>query len=132
MDSFDLHMPNSTSNNSRKSILSQIRKENNKEKMDTRQKVESLRPNTIVKHLELVILRIYPRRLISSSNYTGPVAAACGRDETGIVGLVLWDDQIELTRVGDIIKIENGWCRQRDGELVVSTGKSGKIRILDR
>ena len=100
--------------------------------MNTRQKVESLRPNMIVKHLELVILRIYPRRLISTSNYTGPVAAACGRDETGIVGLVLWDDQIESTRVGDIIKIENGWCRQRDGELVVSTGKSGKIRILDR
>ena len=125
-------MPNSTSNNSKKSILSQIRNENNKEKIDTRQKVESLRPNMIVKHLELVILRIYPRRLISTSNYTGSVAAACGRDETGIVGLVLWDDQIESTRVGDIIKIENGWCRQRDGELVVSTGKSGKIRILDR
>ena len=125
-------MPNSTSNNSKKSILSQIRIENKKEKIDTRQKVESLRPNMIVKHLELVILRIYPRRLISTSNYTGSVAAACDRDETGIVGLVLWDDQIESTRVGDIIKIENGWCRQRDGELVVSTGKSGKIRILDR
>ena len=121
-----MHMPNSTSNNSKKSILSQIRIENKKEKIDTRQKVESLRPNMIVKHLELVILRIYPRRLISTSNYTGSVAAACGRDETGIVGLVLWDDQIESTRVGDIIKIENGWCRQRDGELVVSTGKSGK------
>ena len=64
-------MPNSTSNNSKKSILAQIRNENSKGKMNTRQKVESLRPNMIVKHLELVILRIYPRRLISTSNYTG-------------------------------------------------------------
>jgi ssDNA-binding replication factor A large subunit len=97
-----------------------------------RQKVEELLPNRRVNNIELVVLRIYPRRLISTKNYTGPVAAACGRDETGIVGLVLWDSQIEQIRVGDIIRIEGGWCRQRDGELVVSTGKSGKIQILDR
>lgn len=97
-----------------------------------RQKVEELLPNRRVNNIELVVLRIYPRRLISTKNYTGAVAAACGRDETGIVGLVLWDSQIEQIRVGDIIRIEGGWCRQRDGELVVSTGKSGKIQILDR
>lgn len=107
---------------------------NNKMKanVEAKNKVESLQPNSVVKSLDLVVLRIYPRRLISTSNFTGAVAAACGRDETGIVGIVLWAEQIENTQVGDIIRIENGWCRKRDGELIVSTGKSGKIRILDR
>ena len=112
------------------SILNQMNLGDNTQK--ERQRVETLLPNTRIDTIELVVLRIYPRRLISTKTYTGPVAAACGRDETGIVGIVLWDSQIEQIRVGDIIRIENGWCRQRDGELVVSTGKTGKIQILDR
>ena len=112
------------------SILNQMNLGDNRQK--ERQRVETLLPNTRIETIELVQLRIYPRRLISTKTYTGAVAAACGRDETGIVGIVLWDSQIEKIRVGDIIRIENGWCRQRDGELVVSTGKTGKIQILDR
>ncbi|MEL0100417.1 MAG: hypothetical protein VW862_01785 [Euryarchaeota archaeon] len=116
----------------KKSILAHMNNNKMKANVEAKNKVESLQPNSVVKSLDLVVLRIYPRRLISTSNFTGAVAAACGRDETGIVGIVLWAEQIENTQVGDIIRIENGWCRKRDGELIVSTGKSGKIRILDR
>ncbi len=97
-----------------------------------RQFVTDLRPNRPVRQLDLIMLRIYPRRLIYSESYTGPVAAACGRDETGLVGLILWDQQIDQIRIGDIVRIESGWCQMRDGELVVSTGSTGKLRIIDR
>ena len=97
-----------------------------------RQYVSQLKPKRVVNRLDLLILRIYPRRIIYSENYTGPVAAACGRDETGLVGLVLWDKQIDEVRIGDVIRIQNGWCQMRDGELVVSTGMSGKLTIIDR
>ena len=89
-------------------------------------------PNQEINRLELVVLRTYPRRLIASKNYTGQLAAACGRDETGIVGIVLWDDQVDRVKTGDIIRIEGGWCRSRNDELVVSTGKNGRLYILDR
>ena len=69
---------------------------------------------------------------VNSKNYTGALAAACGRDETGLVGLVLWDADVKKVCVGDIIRIENGWCRLRDGEIVVSTGRSGTLTIIDR
>lgn len=95
-------------------------------------RIENLRPNTPVRHLELVVLRMYPQRMIASSSYTGPVAAACGRDETGLVGLVFWADQVKQVNVGDVIRIESGWCRSRDGALVVSTGKHGKLSIISR
>ena len=95
-------------------------------------RIENLRPNTPVRRLELVVLRMYPQRMIVSWSYTGPVAAACGRDETGLVGLVFWSDQVKEVNVGDVIRIESGWCRSRDGALVVSTGKHGKLSIVRR
>lgn len=85
-----------------------------------------------VGRIELVVLRRYPRRLVNSKSYTGPLAAACGRDETGLVGIVLWGDDVTKVRTGDIIRIEDGWCRRRDGELVVSTGRSGRLTVIDR
>ena len=98
----------------------------------TRLMVKDLKPNRPVNRLDLIILRIYPRRLVYSETYSGPVAAACGRDESGLVGIVLWNEQIDNVRIGDIVRFERGWCQMRDGELIVSTGVNGKLRIIDR
>ena len=89
-------------------------------------RIEHLRPNAPVRQLEMVVLRIYPKRMIVSPTYTGHVAAACGRDETGLVGLVLWADQIREVNVGDVIRLESGWCRSRDG-VGRQYGKARKI-----
>ena len=75
---------------------------------------------------------MYPVRRIASKRFTGAVAAACGRDESGIIGLVLWGEQTERIQVGDIICLTNGWCRRRNGELVISTGMDGSLVVLDR
>ena len=74
-----------------------------------RQKVSELVADSAVLRIELVLLRKYPRRMVYSDQYIGPVAAACGRDETGIVGLVLWNEQIDKVAVGDVLRIESGW-----------------------
>lgn len=103
----------------------------NKSQKANRILVTQLTPGKSISRLELVVLRTYPRRLVSSANYTGQLAAACGRDETGIVGIVLWDNQVNNVKTGDIIRIENGWCRTKNGEIVVSTGKNGKLTIID-
>ena len=97
-----------------------------------RQHCADLRQKAPVHRIELVVLRIYPVRRIASKRFTGPVAAACGRDESGIIGLVLWGEQTERIQVGDIICLTNGWCRRRNGELVISTGTDGKLVVLDR
>lgn len=98
----------------------------------SRQRVIDLVPNQQIQRLELVVLRRYPRRLVNSPNYTGSLAAACGRDESGLVGIVLWGDQVKQVKAGDIIRIENGWCRSRNGEIIVSTGRKGTLEIIDR
>ncbi|MAR94091.1 MAG: hypothetical protein CMA45_03340 [Euryarchaeota archaeon] len=109
-----------------------FRKLGQKIKQHKRQFVRDLKADTVVKRLELVILRIYPRRIVHSKKYNGPLAAACGRDESGLVGIVLWGEQIDQIRIGDIVRIQSGWCTLRDGELVVSTGLSGQITVIDR
>ena len=98
----------------------------------TRQKISELQANQPVQRLEVVLLRIYPRRMVYSEHYVGPVAAACGRDETGLVGIVLWGEQIQRVQVGDIVSFESGWCRERNGELVVSTGRNGRLSVRGR
>ena len=116
-----------------KSILSAM-KDQNKPLVSrgSRQRVVDLIPNQQIERLELVVLRRYPRRLVNSPNYTGSLAAACGRDETGLVGIVLWGNHVKQVKAGDIIRIENGWCRSRNGEIIVSTGRNGTLEVIDR
>ena len=123
----------SSIDNRTRSIISAMNQEPNVVSINSkRQLVVDLVPGSPVQRLELVILRKYPRRLVNSKNYTGALAAACGRDETGLVGLVLWNGDVGKVQVGDIIRIQNGWCRRRDGEIVVSTGRSGTLEVIDR
>ena len=95
-----------------------------------RQSVQDLQSNKKIDRLELVVLRKYPRRMLRTDSFNGAVAAGCGRDETGIVGIVFWGKQVDRVRVGDIIRIENGWCKKRDGELIVSSGKFGRLSVI--
>ena len=127
------HATSQTKDNRTKSILSDMKNNTNvMSATNARQKVIDLLPNEVIQRLELVVLRRYPRRLVNSANYTGSLAAACGRDETGLVGIVLWGEQVNRVKSGDVIRIENGWCRSRDGEIIVSTGRNGSLIILDK
>ena len=96
-----------------------------------RMQVRELKPGAGFSSLEILVLRRYPRRLVSSPNYHGAVAAGCARDETGIVGLVLWGEQVDQVSTGNVVRIEGGWCRRSHGELVVSTGRHGQLTVLD-
>ena len=96
-----------------------------------RTSIQSLVAERPFARVEIVILRKYPRRYVSNQRYTGYVAAACGRDETGFTGLVLWGKQVDEVRVGDIVRIEAGWTRRHAGELIISSGRNGKLSVIE-
>jgi ssDNA-binding replication factor A large subunit len=110
--------------------ISQLQKRT-KVQIKPRTRVEDLVANRPVGRLEVLILRRYPRRTITSKGWKGSVAAACGRDETGLIGVVLWGDQVDQVRTGDVISIEGGWCRYSHGQKVVSTGRTGRLTVLE-
>lgn len=93
--------------------------------------VKDLIENAPVNGLELFVVRRYPRRQIVSETYTGPIAAAAGRDATGMVGLVLWGEDVDKISPGDVIRVQNGWCRCRDGQMVVSSGRHGRLILIE-
>ena len=100
-------------------------------KVKPRIRVEDLVPNRPIGRLELLILHRYPRRTVTSKGWGGSVAAASGRDESGLIGVILWGDQVDRVRTGDIISIERGWCRYSHGQKVVSAGRTGRLSVLE-
>jgi len=55
------------------------------------------------------------------------VSNATISDDTGLIKLPLWNDQINMLSIGDTVQIENGRVRKYRGELQVSIGKKSKL-----
>jgi ssDNA-binding replication factor A large subunit len=108
-----------------------IQQARNRPKIISHTRVEDLIANRPIGRIELVVLRRYPRRTVLSKGWTGSIAAACGRDETGQISLVLWGGQVDRVRTGDVIVIQGGWCRYSQGQKVISTGRTGRLTILE-
>lgn len=60
----------------------------------------------------------------------GKVCNATVKDNTGKMKLTLWNEDIEKVNVGDKIHLENGWCSEYRDEKQLSTGKFGKIEVV--
>ncbi|MBI5393137.1 hypothetical protein HZA96_04670 [Candidatus Woesearchaeota archaeon] len=54
------------------------------------------------------------------------------KDETGQTTMTLWNDQVEKVKIGDKIKITNGYVNEWQGELQLSTGKFGQLEIVGK
>jgi len=69
--------------------------------------------------LDLLVLRTYPVRHVLIEGVSSKVAAACGRDATGVCGLVLHGAQTEIG-VNSVVRITNGRVRISNGEVVIN------------
>ena len=54
-----------------------------------------------------------------------------GEDDTGSVVIALWNDDIDKVKVGDKIKISNGWSRLFNGTMQVSCGRKGNLEVIE-
>ncbi|MBU0456909.1 MAG: hypothetical protein ABH824_05790 [Nanoarchaeota archaeon] len=65
----------------------------------------------------------------------GKVGKVCNskiKDPSGNIKLTLWNEDIDKINVGDKIHLQNGWCSEFKGEKQISTGKFGKIEVLEK
>jgi replication factor A1 len=75
--------------------------------------------------------KAYAREVRSKYGYRPlMVANATLKDETGSITLTLWNEQISQVKVGDRVKIENGYAKSFRNVLQLSTGKYGKISVI--
>ncbi|MFO7872555.1 MAG: SOSS complex subunit B family protein [Candidatus Undinarchaeales archaeon] len=49
------------------------------------------------------------------------------KDDSGEMQLTLWNDEVDQISEGDKIDIVDGWVKEWQGDLQISSGRNGKI-----
>lgn len=94
-------------------------------------KVADLKDRSRVDAIELeVVAKSEPRDVTTKFGETLKVSDCQVRDDTGEVTLTLWNDEIARVKVGDRIRISNGWVSAFRNKLQLSAGKYGKLEVL--
>lgn len=68
----------------------------------------------------------------SKSGNAGKVCSAVIKDESGTIKISLWNEQTDMVNVGDKVKIVNGYVNEYQGEKQLTTGRMGKIEVVEK
>lgn len=82
--------------------------------------------------LVLLIAKKSASRTFEKFGRPGRVCTATAQDDSGEIKLTLWNEDIDKIEVGDKIHLQNGWCSEYQGEKQLSTGKFGKIEVIEK
>ena len=82
-------------------------------------------------NLEGEIIEISPIKEFSKFGKTGRVAIAIIKNKEGKQKLTLWNDEIDLVKTGDKIRIINGYIKEWKGEKSINIGRYGKLEVIE-
>ena len=81
--------------------------------------------------VEAVVKSMEPERAFNKFGRDLRVANALIEDDSGSIKLTLWNDDIDKVKEGSKIKITNGFVNEFQGEKQLTSGKFGKLEVLD-
>lgn len=93
-------------------------------------KVKEIKPRQGKIEIELEVVDIGEVREFNRFGKTGRVVNATAQDDSGKISLTLWNDEIDKVKVGDKVKISNGYCSEFQGEKQLSAGRYGNLEVL--
>jgi len=93
-------------------------------------KVNELKPRQGKVDIEVEIVAIGEIREFQKFGTQGRVATAVAKDETGEIKVALWNNEIDKVKVGDRIKITNGYVNEFQGEKQLTAGRFGKLEVI--
>ncbi len=73
-----------------------------------------------------------PREVITKFGKRLNVANVTLKDDTGSIAFSLWGKDIETVGKGDKIRVVNGYVSEFRGNPQLSTGKFGKIEVVEK
>ncbi|MBI3052388.1 hypothetical protein HYY74_08115 [Candidatus Woesearchaeota archaeon] len=82
--------------------------------------------------LELEIVELGMMREFSKFGNVGKVLTAVAQDKTGKINLTLWNEQTDLVKVGDKVRLTNGYVNEWQGEKQLTTGRNGTLEVISR
>tara|TARA_Y100000310_G_scaffold80365_1_gene77043 strand:+ start:220 stop:615 length:396 start_codon:yes stop_codon:yes gene_type:complete len=81
--------------------------------------------------IELDVTEVGEAREFQKFGKPGRVATAQAKDANGdTIKLTLWNEDIDKVKLGDKIKLTNGYVSEWQGELQLTTGKFGKLEVV--
>ncbi len=95
-------------------------------------KIKELTPRLGNVELVAEIADIGEIREFNKFGKSGRVATARLKDETGEIELSLWNEQIDQFGKGDTIKVANGYVKEYQGEMQLTTGMRGSIELVKK
>ena len=87
-------------------------------------------PNNGTVSLSVEVIDIEKPRAFTKFGKRGRVAYARVSDDSGEALFALWNEEIELLKPGQRIKLTNGYVKVWKGKLQLTTGRFGKIENI--
>jgi len=93
-------------------------------------KISELQPKQAFDVVEADIIEVGPVREFQKFGKPGRVCTAVVKDDSGKCNFSLWNEQVDQVKVGDKVKIENGYANEWQGQVQVSTGRNGSLTVV--
>ena len=94
-------------------------------------KINELRANQSNVDLEAEVIEVGQERSFNKFGRTIRVANARIRDDSGETSLTLWNQEVDQVRPNCRVRVTNGFVREFQGELTVTSGKFGKLEVME-
>ena len=92
--------------------------------------IKELQPNKSGSIEKATITKKGDIRTFQKFGKEGKVCSCTINDESGSCTLSLWNEQVEMFQEGDQITIKDGWVKEWNNEIQISTGKNGIIEKI--
>lgn len=79
-----------------------------------------------------VIQKDEPREVVTKYGKRLSVANITLEDDSGTIAMSLWGDTINEVDQGDTVEVSNGYVNEFRGTPQLSTGKFGKIKVVEK
>jgi replication factor A1 len=90
-------------------------------------KISELQVNQRKVDITATVKEIGTVREFNKFGKPGKVVTAVIEDDSGSIQLTLWNEQIDIVKEGDTIKIENAYVKEWQGEKQLNIGRLGKL-----
>ena len=94
-------------------------------------KISDLKPRQNNVDVEGEVKSIEEAREFHKFGKVGRVGNAILADDSGEIKLTLWNDDIDKVKVGSKVKITNGYVNEFQGEKQLTSGRFGKLEIIE-
>ena len=92
-------------------------------------KISELKPGQGSVETSGELIELGEARTFNKFGSEGRVATARLKDDSGEILLSLWNDQIDKVKQGDVVAIKNGYVKEWQGELQLTTGRQGTLEV---